>query len=151
MLYFGYGMNTNISGMSSRCKDARLVGAACLRDFRLAFNHHADIEEHDGDDVWGVLWNISHDDLACLDRLEGYPTYYTREKLIVEYEGREHRAMVYIMNRRLDEYEEPGEWYWDCLMQGYKENDLPVQQLWGALDRCPRKDPWSRYSELHWR
>ena len=139
MLYFGYGMNTNTAGMATRCPDARLIGPALIRDWRLAFCHHADIEEAPGDDAWGVLWDITEKCLASLDRLEGYPHYYDRTWLPVEFNGDRDWALVYIMNRPLDDYKEPGQGYWDCLVEGYAENDLPEEQLHAARHRVDVK------------
>lgn len=90
MLYFAYGMNTNTDEMAYRCPGAASLGHARLIDHVFRFAYHADVVPCMGSYVDGVLWNISDQDLASLDQLEGYPAYYGREQVRVS-QGRETR------------------------------------------------------------
>lgn len=154
-LYFAYGMNTNTLGMSQRCPQARDLGAARLQGWRLVFNTHADIERDPKSEAWGVLWSITDSDLASLDRLEGYPTYYDMIQVLVEQdhgtvpsisaaEDEAHWAMVYIMNRRPRDYAPPPAHYWEMLTQGYQEHGLPNSQLQEAL-QLAQGDTWDEW------
>jgi len=155
-LYFAYGMNTNIKGMSQRCPQARDLGAAKLRGWKLVFNTHADIERDPNSEAWGVLWSVTDDDLASLDRLEGYPVYYDMIQVLVEQEhetpgisaaeDEAHWAMVYIMNRRPGEYAAPPIHYWEMLNEGYEEHGLPISQLQDAM-KLTKSDAWDEWDE----
>lgn len=88
-LYFAYGSNMNQDQMSNRCPDSRLLGKAVLPDHQIAFTRFssnwesavADILVSPGHSVWGLLYEISQDDLEKLDRMEGHPRIYQRKRL----------------------------------------------------------------------
>lgn len=131
--YFAYGMNTNITEMASRCPKAINLGSCTLQGFELKFRLHADIDEVDGSEMEGVLWNITEDCERALDNLEGYPYYYTKIVVVVKptklVDNNSHIvAMAYIMNVKGPE-ESPGVLYEQCLIEGYTENGLNVDEL----------------------
>ncbi len=79
-LYFAFGSNLDAARLHIHCPSARLVSAARLPDYRLAFSLEskrnwmggvADIRPHDGDEVWGALWVIDADESHELDAQEG--------------------------------------------------------------------------------
>ena len=80
MLYFAYGSNMDPGQMRQRCPSARFVAVAKLPDHRLAFTHHAkdrgcgtcDGVPDPGQEIWGVVFDISESDLEPLDESEGY-------------------------------------------------------------------------------
>ena len=133
-LYFGYGMNTNLSGMATRCPTANCLGAAVLPGYRFVFRGHADVELDADCYVDGVLWQISDLDLKSLDRLEGFPSYYLRQRAWVETaDGDQVIAWVYSMGDQSYEWE-PGEHYLQCCLEGYRENGVPTTQIKDALE-----------------
>ena len=75
-LYFAFGSNMSLLTLRDRGVDANPVGAALLRDHRLAFTlpserwtgRAADILPVLGVGVWGVLWELSEPD--ALDPFE---------------------------------------------------------------------------------
>ncbi len=89
MLYFAYGSNLDPGQMASRCPSARGLFRACLPDHRLDFTYFstrwaggsADVVQHFGDRVWGILYELDPDELARLDRFEGG---YQRVFLLVQ-------------------------------------------------------------------
>jgi gamma-glutamylcyclotransferase (GGCT)/AIG2-like uncharacterized protein YtfP len=133
MFYFAYGMNTNRDSMRRRCPGAICMGAATLTDHEFRFARHADVVPADSE-VQGVLWLIDTDHLESLDQLEGYPWYYDRAILTVEYQGNIVMAECYRMQP-----DNPDSWpsnsYLDMLSEGYEENDVPWDQVEAALDR----------------
>ena len=136
--YLAYGMNTNIAEMSSRCPKAINLGRCTLKGFELKFRLHADIDEVDGSEMEGVLWDITEDCERALDRLEGYPFYYNKIEVIViphEPVNKNTRilAMAYIMNTKGQE-EPPSTGYEDCLIEGYTANGLNVEKLTTKID-----------------
>ena len=136
MFYFAYGMNTNRSSMIWRCPGAISFGHARLLDHEFRFSHHADVVVSAGESVDGVLWLIDEDHLADLDVLEGYPSYYNRAILPVEYQGNIIMAECYRMQS--DNIDcGPSKRYLDMIFEGYQEYDIPNDQIWAALGRIP--------------
>ena len=84
--YFAYGSNLDESQLSRRCPGAALVTAGSLADFRLGFTVRstgwnagaADVVESSGDRVWGLVFDVTDENLGELDRFEGYPLQYNR-------------------------------------------------------------------------
>jgi len=134
--YFGYGMNTHPEQMAKRCPDAILVGVAYLNDYRLVFRNHADIEIDTGSIVCGVLWEVSDSDMIALDRLEGFPTYYLRQRVLVQTETEAYIAWVYSMADQ--DYEmTPSQSYYDLCTAGYIAHGVPTAQLVEAMEAAP--------------
>ncbi|MGD0258835.1 MAG: gamma-glutamylcyclotransferase family protein [Verrucomicrobiota bacterium] len=118
MLYFAYGSNMDSGQMRQRCPSAQFVAIAKLPDHRLAFTRHAkdrdcgtcDGVPEPGQDIWGVVFDISESDLRRLDESEGYQpgrpsnaNCYVREKRPVYRDGnREEPLLVwlYFANRQ---------------------------------------------------
>ncbi len=136
--YFAYGMNTNIGEMSYRCPNAVCLGAATIKNYKLAFRNHADIEFADDAQVRGVLWKITDECERSLDMLEGYPYYYDKREFIVlpdkAIKGNTHIvAMAYQMVDQ-SSFSPPSKSYMDCLIEGYGDNNVEVDQIYQALE-----------------
>ena len=132
MLYFSYGMNTNRSGMATRCPGALSLGHARLLNHRFRFAIHADVVMCENSYVDGVLWVIDHLHLASLDSLEGFPWYYNRNELAVEHRGSMVQAHCYFMQSgNLDNL--PSQHYLDMVVQGYDQHSVPTDQLFNKL------------------
>ena len=130
-LYFAYGSNLNHEGMASRCLDSEPVGRAALDGWALTFRGVADIERRDGARTHGALWRISDADVERLDRYEGYPGLYRRERVTVHTEDGEADALTYVMNEDYPGLPSPS--YYRLIKQGYKQWALPVRALEKAL------------------
>lgn len=128
MLYFAYASNLSKDYMKSRCPDAIAVKKVFLKNYKLVFNELADIIQNDGEQVYGALYVISKQELLELDRLEGYPDLYTRTVVEVEDEkGNRYDAFAYSMiDKKL---EAPPEHYYQILLKGYEDWDLPVEYV----------------------
>ena len=138
MFYFAYGMNTNRTSMTWRCPGAISFGHARLLDHEFRFSYHADVVASPGQSVDGVLWLIDQDHLEDLDALESYPSYYNRVILPVEYQGNIIMAECYRMQPGNIEGV-PSRGYLDMILEGYREYDIPNDQVWAALDRIPTR------------
>ncbi len=134
MLYFAYGMNTNVEQMAYRCPLAISLGAAELPDYELVFRGCADIQPTPGSCMQGVLWNITEDCLAALDILEGYPSMYTRYEVEVFHDGAYKTALVYKMNS--SDYFPPAAGYLRMLFEGYSDHGADVRQIYRAVDQA---------------
>ncbi len=135
--YIAYGSNLSESQMARRCPTATIVGTAILKDWRLLFNGPASIERKEGYEVPVLIWDIKEDDEKSLDRYEGYPSYYRKEMLEVEIDGKIEEAMVYIMNTRNES--RPGDYYYKVLEDGYKafgfDNEILIKAYNESLQR----------------
>lgn len=139
MLYLAYGMNTNREAMRERCPRAKPLGGFFLPNHRLVFRGVADYV-YDYDCILPVvLWEITHDCLKALDKLEGYPTLYNRVKV------NEHRWWIYGMNDK-SRTATPSRHYYDMIQQGYKDFGLDDYQLRGARRQTTLFDNDSRYN-----
>lgn len=140
MKYFAYGMNTNVGEMAHRCPQARSLGQARLPGYQFTFNRHADIMNVGNESCDGVLWEITEDCLVSLDVLEGYPYYYTRFEVDVEWQGKTVRAITYQM---LPENQVPGlptSSYYFMVSKGYAQHNVPQDQLIEAHTRVKEVD-----------
>lgn len=95
-LYFAYGSNCSESVMER--KEVRYTSRrrATLHDFRLLFNKRsereflpdaigfANVNDHPGGHVEGILYEIVAEDLGTLDASERHPDHYDRIEVIVE-------------------------------------------------------------------
>ena len=74
--YFAYGSNMNPVRIRQRIPQARLVGKATIKGWRLVERLYADIERAKGRTVEGVLYLVTESELHRLDAYEGYPSVY---------------------------------------------------------------------------
>ena len=90
--YFAYGSNLSVSQMIQRCPDSRFVGIGTLHGYKwiICKRGYANIvkqedSKHPGNVVWGLVFNVSEDDVALLDKYESVPEAYIKEALEVDY------------------------------------------------------------------
>lgn len=134
MLYFAYASNLSTDYMLERCPNATAVKKVALKNYKLVFNELADIIQHEEDHVLGALYVVSKQDLEELDRLEGFPDLYDR--LVVEVEdeeGGKYDAYAYSMVEK--DLQDPPEHYYKILLEGYKDWNLPQDNLEKAKNR----------------
>ena len=138
-LYVAYGSNLHIGQMAHRCPTAKVVGASSLKGRRLLFRGGhggavATVEQYEGGSVPVLAWEITAADEAALDRYEGFPFFYRKEKVKIEIDGKRRTAMVYIMNSegRGGEYRplnQPGVGYYATILEGYKAAGFDINIL----------------------
>ena len=136
--YIAYGSNLSVDQMETRCPDARPIGTAVLRDWRLVFRLHATIEEQVGGEVPVVVWAISGRDERNLDHYEGFPNYYHKKtmpinvKFFKDGKRKTVNAMVYIMNNG-HPVEMPYFDYYNVIAEGYRRFGFNLKVLREAL------------------
>ena len=123
MIYIAYGANLNKSNMRCRCPKAVSIGSSKIKDYKLIFNNVASIVKSPGNHVEVGLWKITNICEKSLDRFEGYPSLYRKEKL--------EQGMVYIMNH--EGIAIPNESYFNTIAQGYRDFELDRSYLDRAL------------------
>ena len=140
-LYFAYGSNINLEQMAARCPAAQVVGPAVLDGYELLFRGNrrgtgvATIEPLLGSQVHGLLWKLTPECEQSLDVYEGYPRLYEKEDIAVRTgDGKDVTVMVYIMTGELwRDPAIPSPAYYGGILEGYRQNGLPVSELEAAL------------------
>lgn len=121
-LYIAYGSNMNKEQMEYRCPDARIIGKTYLENWELTMPFYANIEMDRGKKTPILLWEITAQDEAKLDRYEGYPRGYDKKDLLVSINNSTVSAMAYIMT---DEYKKnnriANSTYTEGIIQGYMD------------------------------
>lgn len=128
MKYVAYGSNLSVKQMAHRCPHTKIVGTAVLKDWRLVFKFHADIEPCKGSEVPVLIWEITKSDEKRLDRYEGFPKYYVKKYLP--------EGMVYVMADGY-EYASPSKSYLSVLIEGYRTFGFDMKILENAVSSCP--------------
>jgi phage replication-related protein YjqB (UPF0714/DUF867 family) len=140
--YFAYGSNLCVRQMALRCPEAADPRPAVLSDHDWLINERgvATVEPFAGNQVHGVLWQLSDRDLATLDSHEGVPVRYRRDRLTVHTNNGPSTAWVYIDHRVTPGPPRPG--YLPRIIDGAVHHGLP--QRW--VDFLRRWDPthWPR-------
>ena len=135
-----YGSNLNLERMKHRCPGCVVVGTTEIPGHRLLFKRsmtgsYATIEQDANWSVPAVVYKVSWQDEARLDRFEGCPRYYYKREFLLRVtrlNGKKMRSLqvctAYIMreSRRLGR---PDESYFRLLDEGYKEYDFDVNVL----------------------
>ena len=140
-LYFAYGSNINLEQMAVRCPAAQVVGPAVLDGYELLFRGNrsgygvATVEPLSGSQVSGLLWKLTPECERSLDIYEGYPRLYEKEDITVRTaDGRDLTVMAYIMTGELwRDPAIPSRSYYNGILEGYRQNGLPVPALEAAL------------------
>lgn len=143
MLYFAYGSNMDPTQMLERCPHAALAGFGHLPDHALCFPRRSkkrgcgvsSIEPKFGHETWGVIWELSDDDLAALDQNEGYrperdplANAYNRKTVTVNVGGAQIDAETYIASIQ-DGSHLPNAAYLAHLNRGAAHHGLPETYL----------------------
>ncbi len=128
-----YGSNILMQRMMKRCPCAKVVGVTILHGYRMLFKKsltgaYATIEQDANCSVPAVVYRISAEDEARLDRFEGVPKYYYKKEFfqsvrtLGKVSRKRRECIAYIMheNRCLGI---PAAEYYRIIERGY--------QLWG--------------------
>lgn len=126
--YFAYGSNMDLERLIDRGITYKQREKAILKDYTLLFNKkasglygatYANIQAKKGSEVEGILYLIDERGLSILDRFEGFPLHYKREKIQVITSNNEiTEAIVYIANKEWICKGKPTTEYLNHLLQG---------------------------------
>ncbi len=144
MYYFAYGSNMNQQQMQQRCPASRFTRKARLEGFRFVYDGYSRtregavaniLESHaPGAMVWGGLFEITGDDLAALDRYEGYPRSYQRRIITVrDKQGTAYETIIYYRTGK--DLGRPSEHYRAIVIEGAEQCQLPGSYVASALAR----------------
>jgi gamma-glutamylcyclotransferase len=104
-LVFVYGSNMEPSQMRERCPESDLAWfIAQVQDRALWFPRKStrrkggvgSLRSSEGDVVWGVIFSVSVRDLERLNRFEGVPNSYERDRIeVTAQDGSPHKVWTY--------------------------------------------------------
>ena len=154
-LYFAYGSNINLSQMSYRCPAAEVVGPVVLEDHQLLFrgnyrgNGVATIAPCEGQNVQGLLWRITPECEKSLDVYEACPRLYDKQPVTVQdRDGKTFTVMAYVMTELCKEPAVPSDFYYNGILEGYRQNGLPTAPLKQARAHSVREvQNWTEWSD----
>lgn len=141
-LYIAYGSNLNLSQMSLRCPGAKPLGAGDLPGWRLAFRgaergYYLTLLPSPEDRAPIGVWEVTMEDIERLDEYEGYPEFYYKTEMTVDYRelstgaSRRDRALIYIMRDGYAPGAPTEEYYRGCI-EGFRSFGLDASPLESA-------------------
>ena len=136
-VFAAYGVDLNRAEMAKHCPTAKLVGAMELKNYRLAFRGSragalATIEKAKGSIVPALLWEISLQDEAVLDRWIGVPQLYRKATINVRRDGTPVDALIYILIAGKPQ-NKPSAFYYSTLLEGYRAAGFDADILKAAV------------------
>ena len=144
--YIAYGSNLNVPQMRMRCPSATILGTANLKGWELLFRgsktgSYLTIEECEDGEVPVVIWEVTPLDEAALDRYEGFPSFYYKKSIRLQYKGirtgkrRMVVAFAYIMHEDRP-IGIPRDSYMNVCLEGYDAFSFDKEKLKAAYDKC---------------
>jgi len=127
--YFAYGSNLNKRQLRERCPDSKPMFIATLPNYKLVFVGWSrqwrggviSIKTLRGERVRGSIYEVSEQCVQRLDKFEGHPTDYARQKVTVFDEDSEPiEAITYIKAGQFEETQ-PSKEYLTVIQQGYRD------------------------------
>lgn len=132
-LYAAYGSNIDTEQMLFRCPNAKMSVGGVIVDYELQFKHHATIAPKAHSLAPVLLWELTEEDEASLDKFEHCPEgYYRKEVVTVSTENGEVDALVYVMNGDKP-LARPSDEYKVRITRGYNAADFNTEFLDAAL------------------
>ena len=122
-VFAAYGVGVNRGEMAKHCPTAKLIGTAELKNYRLAFRGSragalATIEKAKAGIVPALLWEISPQDEAALERWFGVPELYRKATIKVSRDGAPVDALIFILISGKPQ-NKPSAFYYSTLLEGY--------------------------------
>ena len=136
-LFAAYGVGVNRAEMAKHCPTAKLLGATELKNFKLAFRGGnasavATIEKTKGGSIPALLWEISPQDEASLERWFGVPELYRKATIKVRRDGAPVDALIFILISGKPQ-NKPSAFYYSTLLEGYKAAGFDTEILKAAV------------------
>ena len=136
-VFAAYGVGVNRGEMAKHCPTAKLIGTAELKNYRLAFRGSragalVTIEKAKGSIVPALLWEISTQDEAALERWFGVPELYRKATIKIRRDGSPLDALIYILIGGKPQ-NKPSAFYYSTLLEGYTAAGFDTEILKAAV------------------
>lgn len=130
--YFAYGSNMERSRLQNRVGHLVDHGMATLKNYSLLFNKQsinksgkANIKAVEGENIFGVLYELSEEQLNILDKNE---QGYKRTLIKVGIDGHEIEVQTYIaLEDKINNNLLPTEEYLSYIINGARDHNLPEE------------------------
>ena len=144
-IFAAYGVGLNRTEMAKHCPTAKSIGVTELKNFRLAFRGGkacavATIEKAKGGSVPALIWEITPQDEAALDRWIGMPEQYRKETVKVRWNGTAIDVLVYMLIGHKP-HNKPSAFYYSTLLEGYRAAGFDTDVLKTAVQTCGENEP----------
>lgn len=147
--YLAYGSNLNVRQMRLRCPNARPVGTAVLKNYELLFKgsltgSYLTVEHKEGSTVPLGVWEVDEKDELHLDQYEGYPNFYYKKEIPINYTGlvsgktRKGIGFIYIMHEER-KIGIPTTFYMRTCMEGYDNFGFDINPLINAYNKSTKE------------
>lgn len=157
MKYFAYGSNMSIHRIQQRIINSKFIGVYSLKGYDLRFHKvgqdssakcDAFNTNTDFDCVEGVVFEINHDDISSLDKIEGVANGY--EKIDVNVIGANNENILAFMYAatNINESLLPYDWYKKNILEGAKSAGLSPSYIKKIKRISSLKDPDKSISKL---
>jgi len=133
MFYFAYGSNMNWPQMQRRCPSARFVCIGRLPGYRFAIARHsrlrdcgtANIFPEAESTVWGIVYQVSENDMLIMDGFEDGYNRHTRSVYSSEPDASVLEVIVYIAPKEIG-VPLPNAEYKRLMLEGARHWQLPT-------------------------
>lgn len=134
--YFAYGTNMDPNVMAGHSPNAEAIGPGRLEGYRIEFNVYserwqggaANLEPDPDGHVWGVVWEMSDEDVSALDTFVGHPTFYGRGDVQVRVGDLSVDCVTYRVAHQKG-YVRPTDAYLNRLRSAIRVQGLPPEAL----------------------
>ena len=132
-VFVAYGIGLNRSEMAKHCPTAKLLGMSELKNYKIAFRGGnasavATIKKAKGCSVPALLWEITSQDEATLDRWIGVPELYRKATIKIRRDGYPLDALIYILFSEKPQ-NKPSSFYYSTLLEGYRAAGFDTETL----------------------
>ncbi|MPM13928.1 hypothetical protein SDC9_60288 [bioreactor metagenome] len=136
-VFAAYGIGLNRAEMAKHCPTTKPVGTTELKNFKLAFRGGnayalATIEKAKGGSVPALLWEITPQDEAALNRWIGVPELYRKDAIKIRLSSAAMDVFVYILIGNKPQ-NKPSAFYYSTLLEGYRAAGFDAEILKAAL------------------
>jgi cation transport regulator ChaC len=147
MYYFAYGSNMDEEDLKTWCKNKsksfpqwKLLGTACLENYRLAFNYYssgrnggaANLMESQNSRVYGLLFEMSESDRETIREKEGFPNYYVEITITVKHRDNtisDVTTYKVVKNKEKIEHQKPSRSYMGLILKNAYNNKFPDEYI----------------------
>lgn len=113
MIYFGYCTLLDVNGMHKYCPTAELMGIGRVQGYKMSFATYSaegkggcSLMEESGHEVLGVLFEVTPEEMADLDKASGVDKGWYKQINVVatDEQGRSVAAVTYVIPEPLGPY-----------------------------------------------
>ena len=138
MIYFAYCTLLEVEGMRKYCPTAEPIGTARLPDYMLSFATYSasgtdggcNLENAVGRETWGVLYEVTPEELQALDLAAGLDKgYYEKiDVVVIDKDGAQISAVTYVIPQPGGPFR-PSSAYTRPILVGARDLELPGEYI----------------------